>query len=73
MIWRIMYRHSEDDEWMKHPGGKGNGHYTTIGAAKGAITHFKKQANWYWPAGNVDTTKYKIQSSPLEWSDVEEA
>lgn len=70
-LYRIMYRRIGivDYEWTQHYGGKGTSTYGTIGAARGAITHFKKQDTSR--NRRPPTHEYKVQKAPVgDWEDV---
>lgn len=68
-LYRILYRRGDNsNDYEVHVGRKGTMFYTTVGAARSAITQFRRQDRYYG-GGVVD---YKIQSVTLgEWSDLD--
>ena len=70
-LYRVLYRRGDNSaEYELHTGRKGTSIYTTLGAARSAVTQFRRQDHYYG-GGHVE---YKIQSVPLgDWSDVDSA
>ena len=68
-LYRIVYRPGNGaEEYQLHTGRKGTSIYLSIGAARSAVTQFRRQDRFYG-GGTVD---YKIQQVPLgEWEDVD--
>ncbi len=68
-LYRILYRRGDNSaEFELHVGRKGTMFYATVGAARSAITQFRKRDRYYG-GGTVD---YKIQVVTLgEWSDID--
>lgn len=64
VIYRVLYR--EQGDWRLHTGQRGTNIYTTLPAAKSAITHFQKRDRYYDYSGR----EYKIQSSAVNWADL---
>jgi len=65
-LFRILYK--VGNEYEVHTGRKGTSVYLSAGAARSAVTQFRKQDRYY----GGGTTEYKIQRVELaEWEDID--
>lgn len=66
-LFRVMYRSTTDGAWSLHSGSKGTTSYGSVGAARGAVTQFRKQTDRW----QMYRYEYKIQRAPVgEWEDI---
>ena len=63
-VYRIM-RKQEDGDWSMMVSAKGKSTYSTLGAARGALTQIK---DFHW---NRDR-EFKIQETEVNWRDVQD-
>lgn len=68
-LYRILHRRGDNSaEFEPHTGRKGTHFYLTVGAARSAVTQFRRQDLFY--GGGV--VEYKIQQTRIgEWTDVD--
>jgi enolase len=68
-LYRILHKRGNGSaEFEVHTGRKGTSIYLSVGAARSAVTQFRKQDRYY----GGGTIEYKIQTVELaEWKDID--